>query len=160
MRQVYGNNPFPETMEIANFLNGQMKPEDKLAVFGSEPELFIYTNKTSPTRHVFFSTIVASIPEHKEFQREFARDIEAAKPKYFVFYRHSVSLLVQANVDQYVFEWANKYLTENYKVIGVVEMPDGQMNSTYAFGKDAETFQAKAQNVIYIFERKTPEVKP
>lgn len=155
MRQVYGNNPFPETMEIAKYLNSVMKPEDKLAVFGSEPELFIYTNKTSPTRHVFFSTIVASIPEHKKFQREFVKDIEAAKPKYFVFYRHSVSLLVQANVDQYVFEWANKYLSDNYKVIGVVDMPEQQLNSTYAFGKDAETYQAKAQNVIFIFERKS-----
>jgi hypothetical protein len=97
---------------------------------------------------------VAAIPQHKEFQREFAADIEKAKPKYFIFYRHSVSLLVQANVDQYVFDWANKYIQEHYKVIGVVDMPDGQLMSTYVFGKDAETYQAKAQNVIFIFERK------
>jgi len=154
LRTVYGNNPFPETMEIANYLNSITKPEDQIAVFGSEPELFIYTNKTSPTRHIFFSTIVAAIPQHKEFQREFAADIEKAKPKYFIFYRHSVSLLVQANVDQYVFDWANKYIQEHYKVIGVVDMPDGQLMSTYVFGKDAETYQAKAQNVIFIFERK------
>jgi len=155
LRQVYGNNPFPETMQIANYLNTLMKPEDQLAVFGSEPELFIYTNKTSPTRHVFFSTIVASIPEHKQFQREFAADIEKAKPKYFVFYKHSLSLLVQANVDQYVFDWANKFITDNYKIIGTVDMPDGQLTGTYVFGKEAETYQAKAQNVIYIFERKS-----
>lgn len=155
MRQVYGNNPFPETMDIANFLNTKMKPEDQLAVFGSEPELFIYTNKTSPTRHIFFSTIVASIPEHKQFQREFVKDIETSKPKYFVFYRHSVSLLVQANTDQFVFEWANKYLAENYKVIGLVDMPDGQLNGTNVFDESVNTYQPKGQNLIYIFERKS-----
>ncbi|MDI1355629.1 MAG: glycosyltransferase family 39 protein [bacterium] len=155
LRQVYGNNPFPETMEIAKYLNSVAKPEDQVAVFGSEPELFIYMNKISPTRHVFFSTIVASIPEHKQFQREFVRDIEKVKPKYFVFYRHSVSLLVQANVDQYVFEWANKYLAENYKVIGVVDMPDNTLRSIYKYGVEAAAYQPTAQNVIYIFEKKS-----
>lgn len=155
LRQVYSSNPFPETMEIANYINSIAKPEDKLAVFGSEPELYIYTNKTSPTRHIFFSTIVASIPEHKQFQREFVADIEKAKPKYFVFYRVSISLLVQANVDQYVFDWANKYLQENYKVIGVVDMIDNQLRANYVYGKEAETFQPQSQNVIYIFERKS-----
>lgn len=155
LRQVYGNNPFPETMQIANYLNQIAKPEDQVAVFGSEPQLYIYMNKKCPTRHIFFSTLVASIPEHKQFQREFVAEIEKEKPKYFVFYRHAVSLLVQANTDQYVFEWANKYLTENYKVIGVVDMPDGQLNSTNVFGKESETYQPKGQNVIYIFEKKT-----
>lgn len=154
MRQTYGNNPFPETMDIANFLNQRMKPQDQLAVFGSEPELFIYTNKMSPTRHIFFSTIVASIPAHKEFQREFVKEVEAAKPKYFVFYRHSVSLLVQPNTDQYVFEWANKYLADNYKVIGLVDMPDGQLSGTNVFDETVNTYQPKGQNVIFIFERK------
>jgi len=153
LRAVYGNNPFPESMAIANYINSISKPEDQMAVFGSEPQLFIYTNKTSPTRHVFFSTIVASIPEHKKFQREFVSDIEKAKPKYFVFFRHSVSLLVQANTDQYVFEWANKYIQENYKLIGLVDMPDGQQ-STYIFDPSAATYQPKGQNFIMIFERK------
>lgn len=153
MRQVYGNNPFPESMEIANYLNKLLKPGDQIAVVGSEPEIYIYTNTQAPTQHVFFSTIVAGIPEHKKLQREFSSEIEKAKPKYFLFYRHNVSLLVQANVDQYVFEWANKYLTENYRVIGVVDMPDGQLRSTYAFGEEAQTFQPKGQNVIYVFER-------
>ncbi|HWY12165.1 MAG TPA: glycosyltransferase family 39 protein [Bacteroidia bacterium] len=154
LRTVYGNNPFPETMAIADYINSIAKPEDQLAVFGSEPELFIYTNKKSPTRHVFFSTIVASIPEHKKFQREFASDIEKAKPKYFVFYRHSVSLLVQANVDQYVFEWANKFINANYKLIGLVDMVDGQ-RSTYIFDESAQKYQPKSQNFIMIFERKS-----
>ncbi len=155
LRQVYGTNPFPETMEIANYINSVAKPEDQLAVFGSEPELFIYTNKMSPTRHIMFSTIVAAIPEHKQFQREFVADIEKVKPKYFVFYRVGISLLVQANVDQYVFDWANKYIADNYKVVGVVDMVPGQLHGTYAFGKDAETFKPTSQDVIFVFERKS-----
>jgi hypothetical protein len=153
LRSVYGNNPFPESMEIANFINRIAKPEDQMAVFGSEPQMYIYTNKISPTRHVFFSTIVASIPEHRQFQREFVKDVEAAKPKYFVLYRHSVSLLVQANVDQYVFQWADKYLAENYNVIGMVDMPDGQQ-SVYAWQEQLNNYRPTGPNVIYIYERK------
>jgi hypothetical protein len=155
LRSVYGNNPFPETMEIARYINSVAKPEDALGVFGSEPQLFIYTNKPSPTRHVFFSTIVGTVPQHHQWQREFVADMERVKPKYFIFYKHSVSLLIQPNTDQYVLEWANKFIAENYNVVGVVDMPDGTLHSTYAWGKDAQTFQPKGQNVIYILERKT-----
>ncbi len=58
MRSTYGYNPFPETMEIAKYINANSKPEDQVAVIGSEPEFYIYTNKKAPSRHIFFSTIV------------------------------------------------------------------------------------------------------
>lgn len=153
MRTTYGNNPFPETMEISKKLNTLMKPEDKIAVVGSEPELFVYLNKTSPTRHIFFSTIVADVPQHKDWQREFVKDVEAAKPKYIVYYNIPISLLVQANTDKYVFDWANKYIPENYNLIGLSDMPDGQ-RATYAWKEELNTYKPLSQNLIYIYEHK------
>ena len=154
MRLVYGNNPFPETVAIANYLETVAKPEDQVIFMGSEPQIYFYMKKKCPTRHAYFAAVVESVPEHKQWQREYVRDVEKAKPKYFVFARHSVSLLVQPNTDNYIFEWANKYLTENYQIIGVVDMPDGSLNSNYAWGKDAPAYQPKGQNVIFVFERK------
>lgn len=152
LRTVYGGNPFPETMEIANYLNTQLAPNDKIAVLGSEPELFIYTDKMSATRHIFFSTVVASLPQHKKWQREYSAEIEKEKPKYFVAYNVPISILRQADTDEYVFNWANKYITENYHLIGLVDMIEGQ-HATYLWREQIGNYRPVSQNVIFIYER-------
>lgn len=154
LRTVYGNNPFPEAMGIANWLNANTKPEDGLVVMGSEPELYFYTKKKCPSRHAYFAAIVDNVPEHKQWQREFVSDVEKAKPKYFIFFNHQISLFVQPNTDQYVFEWYNKYITANYNLIGLVDMVDGY-TSTYVWREQLNTYQPQAQNRVYIYERKS-----
>lgn len=153
LRNVYGNNPFPESMEIANWINANSKPEDQIVLFGSEPQVYFYTKKKCPSRHAYFAAIVDNVPQHKEWQREFVADIEKAKPKYFVFYNHGISLFVQPNTDKYVFDWANKYLTENYQLVGLVDMVPGQ-HATYAWREQLNGFKPQAQEQIYVYERK------
>jgi len=159
LRAVYGNNPFPESMEIANYINSHSKPEDNIVLIGSEPQIYFYTKKKSPSRHAYFTSIVNNVKDHKEWQREFARDTEKAKPKFVIFFNHPLSLLVQANVDKYVFEWANKFITENYKIVGLVDMIDGQQ-SVYVYNEQLNTYKPVSQNLIYIYERNTTPPKP
>jgi hypothetical protein len=152
MRQVYGDNPFPEAMEIGNYINRNAKPEDQIAIIGSEPQIYFYTQKKCPSRHAYFASLVSAIPQAKEWQKEFIQDVEKVKPRYFVFFRHGISLLVQPNADQHIFEWVNEYATKNYHVVGVIDMPQGQP-STYVWDQAVQTFQPKGQNTIFVFER-------
>ncbi|MEI6021709.1 MAG: hypothetical protein WCR21_11325, partial [Bacteroidota bacterium] len=138
----------------ANWINANTKPEDGMVVMGSEPELYFYTKKKCPSRHAYFAAIVDNVPEHKQWQREFVSDVEKAKPKYFIFFNHQISLFVQPNTDQYVFEWYNKYITENYNLIGLVDMVDGY-TSTYVWREQLNTYKPQAQNRVYIYERKS-----
>ncbi len=153
LRSVYGNNPFPESMEVANWINANSKPEDEIVLMGSEPQVYFYTKKHCPSRHAYFAAIVDNIPQHKEWQREFVKDVEKAKPKYFVFYNHGISLFVQPNTDKYVFDWANKYLTDYYQIVGIVDMVPG-VHATYAWREQLNGFKTQAQEQIYIYERK------
>ena len=84
LRTTYGNNPFPESMAIANWLNANTKPEDGLVIMGSEPQIYFYTKKHCPSRHAYFAAIVDNVKEHEEWQHEFVNDVEKAKPKYFI----------------------------------------------------------------------------
>jgi hypothetical protein len=152
LRQTYGTNPFPEAMEIGNYINANSKPEDNIVLIGSEPQIYFYTKKKAPSRHAYFTAVVTNIPMHKEWQREFVKDTEKAKPRYIVFFNNSFSLMVQPNTDNYVFEWANKYVSENYKPVGLVDMIDGQ-HSTYVWNQDINTYKPVSKNLIYIFER-------
>ena len=152
LRVVYGDNPFPEAMEIGDFINANAKPEDGLVLIGSEPEIYFYTKKRSPSRHAYFSAIVDNVPEHKAWQREFSSDVEKAKPKYLVYFNHPISLLVQPNTDHYIFDWVQKYVDSNYKLVGLVDMIEGQ-HSVYKWRDQLNNYKPVSKNVIYVFER-------
>ena len=155
LRGVYGNNPFPESMEIADYINAHAKPEDGLVLIGAEPQIYFYTHKKSPSRHAYFSALVANVPEAKTWQREFVADVEKARPKYLVFFNHPISLFVQPNSDPYIFDWLRPYVDSNYKVTGIVDMIEGR-HSVYVWGAAVNTYKPVSKLVIYIFERVTP----
>ncbi len=153
LRQVYGNNPFPEAMKIGDFINANSKPEDNIVLIGSEPQIYFYTKKKSPSRHAYFTALVTNVPMHKDWQREFVRDTEKAKPKYLIYFDHPISLMVQPNVDHFVFEWANKYVNEHYKLIGMIDMIDGQY-SKYVWRDELVNYKPEPNYNIYIYEWK------
>ncbi len=153
LRNVYGNNPFPESMEIGNWINANSKPEDNIVLLGSEPQIYFYTKKHSPSRHAYFAAIVDNVPQHKEWQREFVKDVEKAKPRYLIYFNHPISLFVQPNTDKYVFDWANKYVNENYKLVGLCDMIEGQ-HATYLWREQIGNYKPVSQNVIYVYEKK------
>lgn len=154
LRQVYGANPFPEAMEISNYINANSKPEDNIILIGSEPQMYIYTNKKSPSRHAYFASVVTDVPPHKQWQREFVQDVEKADPRYVVFFNHAISLFVQPNTDTYVFEWANKYITDRYHLIGIADMQNG-LETNYVWKEALANYRPQGQNVIYIYEKNT-----
>lgn len=153
MRSTYGNNPFPEMKELAKQMNVFLKPSDQVAVIGSEPQFYVYTNKKAPSQHLFFTVLVADMPEHKQWQREYSKSIEEMNPNYLVYVFHPISLLVQPNTDTYIFEWVNKYINDNYKLIGLVDMVDGY-RSVYKWNQELVDYKPMSQSVIYVFERK------
>ena len=153
LRNVYGTNPFPESMEIGNWINANSKPEDNIVLLGSEPQIYFYTKKHSPSRHAYFAAIVDNVPQHKEWQREFVKDVKKAKPRYLIYFNHPISLFVQPNTDKYVFDWANKYVNENYKLVGLCDMIEGQ-HATYLWREQIGNYKPVSQNVIYVYEKK------
>lgn len=155
LRQVYGENPFPECVEVARFLKSRMSAEDKVIIVGSEPQIYVYLNKECPTRHAYFAAIVNNVPEHKEWQREFASDIEKSAPKYLVFFNHRISLLVQPNTDNYVFTWLNEYVNKNYRIIGLADMKAG-LPTEYVYDAALNQYKVSGQHQIYIYERNAP----
>lgn len=153
LRAVYGNNPFPEAMQVGNFINKNALPEDNIVLIGAEPQVYFYTKKKSPSRHAYFAPIVKNVPQHKVWQREFTTAVEKAAPRYFIYFDHPISLLVQPNTDRYVFEWANKYISENYKLVGFIDMIDGQ-RTKYLWGSQINNYKPVPGNNIFIYERK------
>lgn len=155
LRQVYGLNPFPESKVIADKLNTMMKPEDKLAVFGTEIQMYFYTNKISPSRFAGSGALL-EFPTKKaeEWQKEFINDVEKANPRFLVFYSHAISWLANPNVKNLIFPWFDKFSAEKYNLIGYADMYDNTTNYVWAPDIDLVNNPPKSQYKIFVFERK------
>ena len=52
-RLIYGLNPFAESLEIAKYIREHSQKNDKVAVLGSEPQIYFYSDRKSATRHLY-----------------------------------------------------------------------------------------------------------
>jgi hypothetical protein len=50
MRSVYTTNPFPEAVEVADYLREHGAPGERIAVLGSEPEIYFRRDGAAAVR--------------------------------------------------------------------------------------------------------------
>ncbi len=120
-RYNFGLNPFPETLEIANFIKSHSNKDDKIAVLGSEPQIFFYSQRRSATSYIYTYPLMEPQPYAARMQREMISQIEVNKPKYIVSMNFYDSWLVQKNSGKLIFDWSKRYIHSHYRQVGLVE---------------------------------------
>jgi len=100
--RVYSpGNPFIEHQILAEELKKVLQPNDTIAVFGSDPQYFIYLDKPSPIRHVYMPFVAkGQYPEALEWQQETIRRLKETRPQYVIF-------------NSYPYAWLARYDLEN-----------------------------------------------
>ena len=152
-RAAYGLNPFPEAVRVAEFLRQHSSPDDKIAVIGSEPEIYFYARRHSATGYIYTYALMEPQPYAAQMQREMIREIEAAQPKYFVFVVFGNSWLRRNDSNATIFDWFNRYAEANLKGIGIVNVisPD---RTDYYLPYNGEPVQLSSTRLV-IYERKS-----
>ena len=84
-RAIYGSNPFPESLEIADYLRRSSAPTDKIAVIGSEPQLYFYANRRAATSYIYTYALMEEQPFALRMQQEMIQQIERNQPKFIVY---------------------------------------------------------------------------
>ena len=154
LREVYGINPFPESMVIADKLNTLMKPEDKLAVFGTEIQMYVYTNKKSPSRFAGSGALLEfPVAQSEDWQNEFIGDVEKAAPKYLVFFSHPISWMASSKSKNLIFPWFDKFSAANYRLIGYADMLGNTTNYVWEPELDMTKNPPTSKYKIFVFER-------
>jgi hypothetical protein len=155
LRTVYGLNPFPESKVIADKLNSLMKPDDKIAVFGTEIQMYVYTNKISPSRFAGSGALLEfPVSQSKEWQQEFIRDIEKANPRFLVFFDHPISWVSNPKTENLIFPWFDSFTNEKYKIMGYADMYSNETIYKWEPDLDMVNRPPKGKYKIYVFERK------
>ncbi|HEY4640471.1 MAG TPA: glycosyltransferase family 39 protein [Thermoanaerobaculia bacterium] len=151
-RMRYGINPFPEAIDVANYIKEHSDAADRIAVIGSEPEIYFYAGRKSATGYIYTYPLMEKQSFAHHMQQEMIAEIEQAKPKYIVTVSVPVSWLARPDSDRTIFEWSEKYISANYTLDGIADLlPNG---TEYHWGAEAAQYQPRTGNVLMVFRRK------
>jgi hypothetical protein len=78
--RIYPNNSFAEMPELGRRLAEVTRPEDRVFVFGSEPELLFYARRASATRYIILFPLFGPYADAREKQVATSLEITRARP--------------------------------------------------------------------------------
>lgn len=153
-RDYFGINPFPESIDIAKFIENNTTRKDTIFIFGSEPQIFLYSKRKSVTPFVVVYPLMASFPAHKEFQKQVWADVNSKKPKYIITSNIPQSFAYDGKADLWIDKKVNSLLREKYHIDAVVtiEYPKGRLytrDKLEIYKKDIE----KSKYRVFLFKR-------
>jgi hypothetical protein len=125
-RSTYGLNPFPESPGIARFVASLTEAEDRIAVLGSEPQLYFYAKRRAATGFVYMYPLMESHPYALKMQETLIGEIERSEPEVMVFVNVATSWLKRESSAVKIFEWFEGYQQAFYDLAGLVEITPSQ----------------------------------
>jgi hypothetical protein len=158
-REIYGANPFPESLEVARYLRERTGPGDTIAVIGSEPQIYFYAGRRAATGYIYTYALMELQPLARAMQEEMIRQIETARPAYVVFVSVSTSWLARPGSERTILAWADRYLTENYELCGEVAIVD-EDRTVYRWERDAAELPPGVQGLMVLRRKGVAPVAP
>ena len=151
-RMIYSRNPFPESVEIARFIREHSAPDTRIAVIGSEPQIYFYARRHSASGFIYMYDLVQLHRYASQFQRQMIADITAVKPDYLVLVPISSSWLNWPGADNTLSEWSAQYTREFYYRAGVAYIyPD---RTYYVWGNDPLPDRKDLGYQVGVYKRK------
>jgi hypothetical protein len=153
-RTVYGMNPFWDSLETAKYIRDHSQKDDKVAILGSEPQIYFYAQRKSATRYIYVYPLMESHPFARDMQTEMIKGIEKNQPKFVVV----VNLLgswvsPRPDLSPLLKDWAEDYLSKEYEISGVVDnlSPEGSISK---WGEEAKGYHARSRYNFLIYKRR------
>jgi 4-amino-4-deoxy-L-arabinose transferase-like glycosyltransferase len=150
---TYGASPFPAAEQIGDYLQEHTSASDRIAVFGSEPEILFYAGRLSATGHIYMYGMMENHPYALQMQQEMIRQVESSRPKYCVYNNMQFSWLRTPNSPRALSDWMEGYLNQYYEQVGVIEVYD---NGSQCFW-DADAVQRvpRTDAHLIVYRRKS-----
>jgi hypothetical protein len=152
-RESYGISPFPDSPEIAKYLRDHTGKDARIAVLGSEPQIYFYSGRRSATGFLYMYGLMEDQKYALRMQREMIAEIEKSSPEFVVFVHIPSSWARRLTSENLIFNWADQYLMSRYILEGIVEIFDSDP-SEYRWGEAARSYVPRSQNTIGILKRK------
>jgi hypothetical protein len=151
IRRFQPCNYFNEAKAISGYIAAHTQPDERIAVVGSEPQIYFYSKRRAATGFVYVYSLMEKQPYARAMQKEFIADLERVRPGYIVFAKIYFSWLVSASSDPYFMNWFEKYSRENYRAVAVMDLSNPR--APFIEGKEAMRFQPASKEAYFILKR-------
>ena len=164
-RALYGASPFPESVEIARYLAANSEPGARVAVLGSEPQIYFHSRRRSATGYIYTYGLMERVrgprdpatgertllpqPHARRMHEEMIREIENARPEHIVYAQVPTSWLAGPESDMRILEWSRTYVAERYDLVGIADMLEE--GTEYRWGDDAAATPPRSMEAMYVY---------
>jgi len=153
-RETYGKNPFPEAVKIGDYIRSHTTEGTKIAVLGSEPEIYFYARRHSGTGYIYTYPLMEPQAYAPTMQKEMSSEIEASRPEFLVLVNVSLSWLRRPNSNTAIFDWWGKYVVSHYERVGIADI--GAHATEYRWDDEAKTYHPSSPSTVSVFRRSVP----
>jgi 4-amino-4-deoxy-L-arabinose transferase-like glycosyltransferase len=150
---LYQNNDFVEAVPIARYIEANSDENDRILVFGSEPEIYFYAKRKSATGYIYMYDLAFAHPYKQSMQKELMREVEKCKPRFMIAFSNPNTWTADRGELDALFDWFNAYVQHNKFVpVGLVNyrFPEA---SEFLWGQDALAAKPRSQIYTYILQR-------
>jgi len=152
-RHKYGANPFPESLEIARYIKENSSEHDRIAVLGSEPQIYFYAKRRAATGYLYTYPLMEPQPYARKMQQEMIEEIESAHPKFLVLVHVRTSWLERQNSEKMIFAWSKSYKQKHYKLVGVIDILSTE-KTVSRWGDECAGYVPRSKYWLAVFQRK------
>jgi hypothetical protein len=151
-RTIYGRNPFLEAVEVARYIRDRAAPDERVAVIGSEPEIYFYARRPAATGYIYMYPLMEPQPYAASMQAEMIHQIEASRPNYLVFVRTPASWLLKPTSDQTILRWLEQY-SSAFDRVGVADIVSREVTH-YRWDADARDYVPTSPYWVGVYRRR------
>lgn len=151
-RMINGTNPCAESIKIAEYIRARSDATDTIAVLGSEPQIYFYSQRRSATGYIYTYPLMEPQPYAHQMQEEMIREIEAARPRFLVLVVMNRSWAAGPESDKAIYRWADAFCNANYEEVGLVNISDEGTN--YYWGGRPSNVIPTVDHIL-VYRRKT-----
>jgi hypothetical protein len=151
---IYGDDPFGQAAIVAKYLQLNSPPGARVAVIGSEPEIYFLARRHSATGYLYTYPLMEPQPFARKMQEGMISEIETNAPEFVVFADSPLfSWGRRPDSDPRIFDWWNSYQT-NYIRVGLVDVVTNS-ETQFRFGTEDAARYGKIRGLgLEIFQRK------
>ena len=152
-RAVYGADPYPEAVEVARYLRERAGPDDRLAVIGSEPEIYFLSGLRAATSYLYVYPLMERQPFALRMQEEMIEQIERARPRFLVLVNVDNSWTRLPDSPTLLLDWSQKYVNDHYEPVGMAEIAPGR-ETVYHWDAAARDAAPRTRAFVATFRRR------
>ncbi|HEY1375967.1 MAG TPA: glycosyltransferase family 39 protein [Gemmataceae bacterium] len=150
---IYRGCPFGESLAVADYVARNTGPHDTVFIYGSEPQILCYADRTSASRYIFVYPLMTPFPDTVDRQAAAFEEVKRARPRVILVVNSGGSFCADEGTPSLLGDALGTLLRSEYRLVGTADTGDTDL-LPFTGGLTAENpAQPKIDHTLAVWER-------